>query len=750
MAGGPATAFIAPNSGAHRLVAPAVEPASPCVSANPRGHSQAVTAAVAGSALAVLARSGSRKNRRHARKDVRVVAARSGVPEGVYCEAKEKCERRKTRTVYVGEVPVGSEHPIATQTMTTTLTHDVEATVAQVKKCADMGIDIVRLTVQGMREAKACEHIKKRLLEDGYKTPLVADIHFTPKVALVCADFVDKVRVNPGNFADGRKSFDTIDELSEEDVQEAKDAIEEALTPLVLKLKEQNKSMRIGVNHGSLAERILFQYGDSPEGMVASAIEFGEICRKHDFHNFIFSMKSSNPQVMVNAYRQLAREMYKLGWDYPLHLGVTEAGGGSDGRIKSAVGIGALLLDGLGDTIRVSLTEDPEFEAKPCVALRGVAEGALGKGVKPFEEHSERRNGQFSRRKCEFPIDVPLNQDGSVLARMSVKELADLDTAGLCNRLGLRLRADGDVQKDWKSVDAVVIDGMLPPGAGVKLKTLLDVPTGVLCKAGPNVPEGATVLMTSEAVAEGDELPERLGGYAVTFTGEESQDDMDAVLQKASPRFILLKPTTRNGRTFIARRFFAQLSQLESGKSVPAMLWFDYAKEDGKDQDDVVVEASADFGSLFVDGMGEGLLWDAEDLSSDELRESSFNLLQASRMRISKTEFISCPSCGRTLFDLQETTAKIQARTGHLPGVRIAVMGCIVNGPGEMADADFGYVGSGVGKVDLYVNYDVVKRGIPSAEAVDALVDLIKEHGRWSDPVEEEDVEAEVGAVAVL
>lgn len=651
------------------------------------------------------------------------------------------------RTVYVGEVPVGSEHPIATQTMTTTLTSDVDGTVEQIKKCADMGIDIVRITVQGMKEAKACEGIKKKLLEDGYKTPIVADIHFTPKVALVCADFVDKVRVNPGNFTEGRKSFDTIDELSEEDIKEAQDAIEEALTPLVLKLKEQNKAMRIGVNHGSLSERILFQYGDSPEGMVASAIEFGEVCRKHDFHNFIFSMKSSNPQVMVNAYRQLAREMYKLGWDYPLHLGVTEAGGGADGRIKSAVGIGALLLDGLGDTIRVSLTEDPEYEAKPCVALRGVAEQALGKGVEPFEEKTDRRKGVFYRRECTWPIDVPLNQDGSVFARMSVKELASLDTAQMCDRLGLRLRADGDVQKDWKSVDVVVLDGMVTPNVGVKLKTLMDVPTGVICKAGPNVPDGATILVTCEDAAEGEKMSERLGGYAMVFNGEESEETMLAALNNASPRLVMLKPKS-DGRTFLARRFFAKLRQCES--SVPAMLWYEYPKEEGKDQDDVVVNASADFGSLFVDGMGEGLLWDAEELAPDMLRESSFNLLQASRMRISKTEFISCPSCGRTLFNLQDTTAKIQERTGHLPGVRIAVMGCIVNGPGEMADADFGYVGSGVGKIDLYVKYDCVKRGIPSENAVEALVDLIKENGRWTEPADAEDVEAEVGAVAVL
>ncbi|CAK9060236.1 unnamed protein product [Durusdinium trenchii] len=390
-------------------------------------------------------------------------------------------------------------------------------------KCAEMGIDIVRVTVQGMTEAKACEHIKKKLLEKGCKTPIVADIHFTPKVALVCADFVDKVRVNPGNFADGRKSFDTISELTEEDVKEAQEAIEEALTPLVLKLKEQGKAMRIGVNHGSLAERILFQYGDSPEGMVASAIEFGEICRKHDYHDFIFSMKSSNPQVMVNAYRQLAREMYKLGWDYPLHLGVTEAGGGADGRIKSAVGIGALLLDGLGDTIRVSLTEDPEFEAKPCIALRGWVSCRIS--LKPIHGLVVSKElFSFWSTRCSWPIDVPLNHDGSVFARMSVKELADLDIQKLCDRLGLRLRADGDVQMEWKSVDAVVLDGMVTPNVGVKLKTLLDVPTGVICKAGPNVPEGVRSSRCGGVflcVCVGDE---RLGGYAIVFDGEESED----------------------------------------------------------------------------------------------------------------------------------------------------------------------------------------------------------------------------------
>mmetsp|Transcript_63398 Transcript_63398/g.198456 ORF Transcript_63398/g.198456 Transcript_63398/m.198456 type:complete len:635 (-) Transcript_63398:25-1929(-) len=634
--------------------------------------------------------------------------------------------------------------------MTTTLTHEVEATVAQIKKCADAGVDIVRVTVQGMREAKACEHIKRRLLEDGYKTPIVADIHFTPKVALECADFVDKVRVNPGNFADGRKSFDTITDLQEEDIKEAQDAIEEAFAPLVLKLKEQNKALRIGVNHGSLAERILFQYGDSPEGMVASAVEFGEICRKYDFHNFVFSMKSSNPQVMVNAYRQLAREMYKRGWDYPLHLGVTEAGGGADGRIKSAVGIGALLLDGLGDTIRVSLTEDPEYEAKPCIALRQVAENAVGKGVESFEETSARRDGHFARRKCDFPLDVPLNVDGSVLAVASAEELAGLDKAQLCQRFGLRLRADGDVQKDWKSIDAVVVQGEVTPALAENLQMMLDVPMGVLCKPAEGLPDGVTLLRDGAAVSE--PLAERIGGYALLFTGEESQEAVEKAVANAKPRLILLKPSSQDGVTFLGRRFLSTLNSIEAAKAVPVIFWFSYATGNGQDEDDIVVKSSSDFGGLFVDGLGEGILWEAEGMTPDALRESSFNLLQAARMRISKTEFISCPSCGRTLFNLQDTTAKIQARTGHLPGVRIAVMGCIVNGPGEMADADFGYVGSGVGKVDLYVNYDCVKRGIPSEVAVDKLVDLIKSHGRWQDPPEEEEeVESEeIGAVAAM
>eukprot|EP00933_Yihiella_yeosuensis_P021223 TRINITY_DN16850_c0_g1_i1.p1 TRINITY_DN16850_c0_g1~~TRINITY_DN16850_c0_g1_i1.p1 ORF type:complete len:797 (+),score=133.69 TRINITY_DN16850_c0_g1_i1:96-2486(+) len=721
------------------------------ISSRTSSGSAGLTLATVGTALAaVKGRSALRRLRRKQRSQIQttLTAVKNNVdgkiPAGGYCEAVEKCTRRKTRTVTIGSVKIGSEHPVATQTMANTLTHDVEATVEQIKRCADKGIDIVRVTVQGMREAKACEHIKRRLLEDGYTTPIVADIHFTPKVAMVVADHVDKVRVNPGNFADGRKSFDTIKELSEADVREALDSIEEAFVPLVLKLKEQNKALRIGVNHGSMAERILFQYGDTPEGMVASAIEFGEICRKHDFHNFVFSMKSSNPQVMVQAYRLLAREMYRLGWDYPLHLGVTEAGGGSDGRIKSAVGIGALLLDGLGDTVRVSLTEDPEQEVKPCAALRRAGERALGRGVSsPFGDYPGRRDGIFAPRKCDFPLDVPLNSDGSVITVAKADDLLDLKSQRVRRQLGLHLRDDGDLQKDWKTVDAVVVEGEISEQVREKLKELLNIPVGVLCRPGPNVPEGATLLYDANEVREplvraGKRVTEmeRLGGRALVFNGDESREELVTALRFASPRFLLLRPKSQDGVTFLCRRFFALLESLEEGRLLPTMLWFRYQGQPGDDEDDAVIRASAEFGSIFVDGMGEGLLWESSSLSAADLRESSFNLLQASRKRITKTEFISCPSCGRTLFDLQETTKRIQQRTGHLPGVRIAVMGCIVNGPGEMADADFGYVGSGVGKVDLYVGYECVRRGIPSGGAVDALTQLIREHGRWQDPPE--------------
>jgi (E)-4-hydroxy-3-methylbut-2-enyl-diphosphate synthase len=398
----------------------------------------------------------------------------------------------------------------------------------------------------------------------------------------------------------------------------------------------------------------------------------------------------------------------------------------------------------------VSLSEDPEFEVKPCVALRQVAERAWGHGVAPHEElpaAKERREGQFGRRKCDFPIDVPLNTDGSVLTQMDVKELEELDDLALCKRLGLHMRKDGDIQKDFKSYDAVIINGELTPLAVKKMQPLLNVPMGVLCRPGPNIPSGVTLLHNASEVAAGVE--ERIGGHALIFDGTESAAVIEKAGRLAAPRFAFFKPETMKGALFMGREVIARMKSIEAMAKLPLMLWFHYPHVNGMDEDDVVVQASADFGSLFVDGIGEGILWEAADLNAEDNREACFNLLQGCRMRISKTEFLSCPSCGRTLFDLQETVARIKAQCGHLPGVRVAVMGCIVNGLGEMADADFGYVGSGTGKIDLYVNYDVVERGVPEDQAVDKLVDLIKSNGRWSEPRSEEDEENElVGAVA--
>lgn len=510
--------------------------------------------------------------------------------------------RFKTRPIQVGPLQVGGDNPIRIQSMTTSDTRDVEATVEQVVRLADAGCEIVRVTVQGMKEAEACEQIKSRLIQKGVLVPLVADIHFYPPAALRVVEFVDKVRINPGNFSDRRATF-KVEEVDAFVYKQELERIEEKFTPLVLKCKALGKALRIGTNHGSLSDRIMNRYGDTPDGMCESAFEYARICRKHDFHNFCFSMKSSNTRVMVQAYRLLVKRMVEMGWDYPLHLGVTEAGSGEDGRIKSAVGIGTLLLDGIGDTIRVSLTEDPWFEIDPCLRLRTLAERAV------LEERTI-----FIEPKFE-----PTPLDGKVF-----------------------------------------ISAPLDPGL-------------------------------NEA------------------------DQADYVLSESAPK-------SSFEAVFAEDRF----SALKADK--PVVLSFSYEG----DEEDVRIQAAAECGSLLLDGHAAALHLQGP-FSSAYLRSLSFGILQAARMRSVKTEFISCPSCGRTLFNLQEVTRKVQEKTAHLAGVKIAVMGCIVNGPGEMADAHFGYVGSKAGMIDLYVGKTCVEKNIPSDEAVDRLVSLIKAHGMWKD-----------------
>jgi len=676
-----------------------------------------------------------------------------------YCPDLYEVQRRTSRTVECGPVKFGSEHPIVRQTMATTLTSDVEGSIEQIIRCADEGFDLVRVTVVGMKDAKACLEIRKGLDERGYDIPLCADMHFQPKVALVVADAVEKIRINPGNFVDGRKSFEEKIYETEEDFVAEREFFIEAFTPLVQKCKELNRAMRIGTNHGSLSARILSFYGDTPRGMVESAIEFADICRSLDFHNFVFSMKASNPLVMVQAYRLLAAEQYRLGWDYPLHLGVTEAGEGEDGRMKSAIGIGALLADGLGDTIRVSLTEDPENEFAPCNRLAQIGTARTSDEDKTTQravpEYSDLRDiTSFARRRGELPEQREddafdyrglLNRDGSVLSVVTAAQLAEPNA--LYKEMACKTVV-GLPFKDISTCDAMLIRESVPVDDAVArqtLKRLMDVavlpivPAVALEKAPI---DGAVALVSLEDAAS--PLPEGAKRRVVSVRGDESEEALLA-LKSLDHAFVLLDVPEGLSRLHASRRLFTIFDRHGIESAV-----IHHFHPPPSDSNEFALQLGAQVGGLLCDGLGDGVLVEPQsgsDFSLGYLRTTSFGLLQGSRMRNTKTEFVSCPSCGRTLFDLQEVTAQISARTGHLPGVAIAIMGCIVNGPGEMADADFGYVGGAPGKVDLYVGKEVVKRAIPNEEACDALIELIKENGKWVEPEpEEEETEAEAVA----
>ena len=643
-----------------------------------------------------------------------------------YCESIFTTKRWKTREVMIGNVGVGGENPIRIQSMTTSSTRDVGATVDQILKLSDYGCEIARVTVQGMKEADACEQIKNELLKKGCEIPLVADIHFFPPAAMRVVDFVEKVRVNPGNFVDKRASFKTI-EYDEESYAKEIEKIEEKFTPLVEKCIQLKRAMRIGTNHGSLSDRIMNRYGDTPEGMVESALEFARICRKNNYHDFVFSMKSSNPQVMILAYRLLVAKMVELGWDYPLHLGVTEAGQGEDGRVKSAMGIGSLLLDGIGDTIRVSLTEDPWLEIDPCKRLVAFAESYLDKGVAPFEE-KHRKIENIQRRSVVLPKDLSMHRDGTVIVSVSDN---DLHLPDFYQKLGCEVQF-GKPKLKTASVDNIFLT---KPLADQKSADCLEKLSEIGIGSFSEFPSHGIIhaLPLKEAFDEVKIremthrfsiklIPEEQKPLAV-FVGNESFEEW-AKLKEIKPSVIFLDPA--ENRFHYARHFFEWLR--DNKIFIPVILNFSYfaAKED------FVIQAAAECGALLCDGLGDGL-WLEGPYEVDFLRQLSFNILQAARMRTSKTDFISCPSCGRTLFDLQEVTRRIQSRTAHLPGVKIAIMGCIVNGPGEMADADFGYVGSKPGMIDLYVGKTVIEKDIPFGQADDKLIDLIKAHGRWID-----------------
>lgn len=565
-----------------------------------------------------------------------------------YCEKIFELKRWPTREVKVGSIGVGGNNPIRIQSMTTSNTRDVQGTIDQILRLADAGAEIVRITVQGKKEAEAAELIKNGLLQKNCNVPIVADIHFYPKAAFLVADFVEKIRINPGNFLDRRAVFKQIIYDDERYAEEIK-RLEEGFLPFVEKCKRLNRAIRIGTNHGSLSDRIMNRFGDTPRGMVESALEFTRICRMIDFHDIIFSMKASNALVMIEAYRLLVKEMKKLNWNYPLHLGVTEAGGGDEGRIKSSVGIGSLLLDGLGDTIRVSLTEDPWYEIPPCLELKKMAEQRQGQGVLPFIE---------TRRGSKRPFER-----GSVFVELTDDEIQDPD---FFSSLGCFFVLNRLNRKD-RSCDGVVI-GDVSVSSMEKIE--------ILKKAGIQV------------------------------------------LKKEDPCLVELKaPYLHFGRSYFEKHF---------NDPFPFIFRLNL-------DDDYLYKISAELGALLSDGIGEGVCFGGT-LPLGKRVEYAFQLLQACRLKMTKTEYIACPGCGRTLFNLQEVTKKIEEKTSHLKGVKIAVMGCIVNGPGEMADADFGYVGSSREKIDLYVGKECIKRNIPEKLAVDELIALIKEEGMWVSP----------------
>ncbi len=625
---------------------------------------------------------------------------------------------------------LGSDFPIRVQSMTTIDTMDTEGSVQQSIRMIKSGSELVRITAPSVKEAQNLENIRKELRERGYDTPLVADIHFTPNAAELAARIVEKVRINPGNYAD-KKRFQHID-YTDETYQDELARIKERFLPLVKLCKENGTAMRIGTNHGSLSDRILSRYGDTPLGMVESALEFLRICEDEGFYDIVISMKSSNPQVMVQAYRLLVQRLDEEGLKpYPLHLGVTEAGEGEDGRIKSAMGIGTLLEDGLGDTVRVSLTEEPEFEAPVARSLidRYTNRASLSS---PIAELKKNPIDPYSYKRRET-IEVSNFGETNVprviadFSQTGVKSVDDLKAIGHFYLPATDKWAMNDLGADYIYSGAKPVEFMLPNG----LKEIQDFDIWSKAEDQKNkVP----FLSTSQYLDKGEVHPSL---NIVSVKADNLSEDLFNTLANSSKTVVQLSTSNAHAMAEM-RRFFIEL--VNKSIKIPVILSSHYTNISGSD---FQLYSATDCGALLIDGFGDGITLSFDHNLSNETRKvvnsTSFGILQAARTRITKTEYISCPSCGRTLFDLQETTAMIRKRTDHLKGVKIGIMGCIVNGPGEMADADYGYVGIGKDKISLYRGQNVVKRSVHSDNAVDELIELIKEDGNWIEPSKVED-----------
>lgn len=638
-----------------------------------------------------------------------------------YCDSLTQYSRYKTREVYIGDIPLGGNNPIRIQSMTTTDTMDTIATVEQTIRMINAGCDYVRITAPSLKEAQNLQNIKNELRKRGYKTPLIADIHFTPNAAELAARIVEKVRINPGNYID-KKKFQTI-EYTDYEYEAEIERIRERFTPLVKICKEYGTAMRIGTNHGSLSDRIMSRYGDTPLGMVESALEFLRICEENNYHNIVLSMKASNPQIMVQAYRLLIRKMEEENMNYPLHLGVTEAGDGEDGRIKSAVGIGTLLEDGIGDTIRVSLTEEPEYEAPVAISLANRYIGrANHKEIIPIDE-SPIDPFVYSRRETFEVAGIGGGTVPKVIIDLSKIKIED---HSVLRNIGYLYDATTD---KWymndQACDLIYMGNqLLTFDSPNNLKVIYDYNTWLSLT---DKTKGFPLLTI-------DDYKKKLPlSFVMNFVMIDINNLFDVTFSELKNNSTVVFILTTDNLHGMAEQRRVLMEMISNKINNPVIIKRAYSNID---EDHFRLYSSTDIGALLIDGLGDGVWLNAsnkygEELDLNLINRTSFGILQATRTRISKTEYIACPSCGRTLFDLVEVTNIIRKRTEHLKGVKIAIMGCIVNGPGEMADADYGYVGSGPGKITLYRGKEIVRRSINSENALEELIKLIQEDGKW-------------------
>ena len=636
-----------------------------------------------------------------------------------YCNNLISYSRYITREVKIGNVPLGGSNPIRVQSMTTTDTMDTLGTVEQSIRIINAGGEYVRITAPSINEAKNLENIKKELRRRGYQTPLIADIHFTPNAAEVAARIVEKVRVNPGNYAD-KKKFNLI-EFTDSDYDSELERIRQKFSPLVKICKEYGTAMRIGTNHGSLSDRIMSRFGDTPLGMVESALEFVRICEELNYYEIVLSMKASNPKVMVEAYRLLINRMEEEKMNYPIHLGVTEAGDGEDGRIKSAIGIGTLLEDGIGDTVRVSLTEEPEFEIPVAIDLvNRYLKRSDHKEIPPVIDNP--LDPFDFKRRCTTETDKAGGKNVPVVIINGNDEIRNNHSA--LRELGYHYSESldkwniGDMAADFLYLGKKDLNFSLPG----TLRKIFDFEYW----KGYENRNDTFPLFKAEQYLSASEKSNRLNFISISL--DDISEELYLKISSDNKCVIILNTDNQHAMAEMRRVF---IDMINKDIKAPVIIKRNY---DNIPEEKLMLYSATDLGGLLLDGLGDGIWIECDKIDLKKINSISFGILQATRTRISKTEYISCPSCGRTLFDLQLTTAQIRKRTDHLKGVKIAIMGCIVNGPGEMADADYGYVGSGPGKITLYKGRDVVKKSINTDIAVDELINLIKEGGDWTEP----------------